>query len=361
MEDQIDLELGEQPETESTGYPSERSVTKLLSLHKRKIIFSFVLLIVGLIVLVSVVTIVVPILVKFVPSDDNGDGNNTDNNPPPGPSPPTSGNYSNYQTQELVKNSAEYQIVLSSLSSWEHRIRQIDRWLAVINQNNSYVNLQSAYGNSSARNQYHIDTIGQDKCNCGYEFRVRDYVADYWAGNTYIDIKGNNHDKPTACNMPFWPANVFVSNSSQKCEWDVHSCNTKYSRETRVTFDYHKQFNYCKDLYELYPWAFNTTTSSQMETPISPSHVEYWWLMSFKGVMDGDTSYEISFTLRYNSANSALHGTDAPSYGEWSTRIFTVDNGHSDSFNQDVVDAVNASWLALQAEFGNADSFGGCS
>mmetsp|Transcript_13431 Transcript_13431/g.16916 ORF Transcript_13431/g.16916 Transcript_13431/m.16916 type:complete len:144 (+) Transcript_13431:734-1165(+) len=72
--------------------------------------------------------------------------------------------------------------------------------------------------------------------------------------------------------------------------------------------------------------------------------------------LDNDTKYEITFTLRYHSGE-ALAAKDPknniePASGEWSIRLYSVGEGFTDEWNQDVVDDIQTMYYELMGIFG---------
>jgi len=362
------------------SFPGEPEKHHFLRTHRRKLLILLGTLILFCLVLVALVSVVVPISVIFSGSGsedtENGTQDGTNSSATPVPSPyvpeyiqqpiPTNEEPNTYVipatpniTTEIIYHSSEYQITLDDLSHWKNREAELAKWIENINADISYLNVERKDVNCSARYQYKIDASGSNRCSNSKEFRVRDYISDYWAGNTMIDIKGNEGDESVAYNLPFWPAEQYNSleNSHQKCEKDVHSCNDKYARETRIYFEYHPLFSTCFDLLQLYPWAFSGMSVSARSHQVAVTETGYWWVGSYFGIMDGDTKYEITWTLEYHNKDDAIYGTAAPYYGEWSIRIYTVSDGLSENYNPDVQQATFNLWTSLQSTFGNRDSF----
>lgn len=262
---------------------------------------------------------------------------------------------------EFIRNSAEFQITLENNSDWINRNYMVLQFTEQCNQLNEYLNISLADGNEAVRIQYKLLTGGSSKCYNNREIRVREYKAGEKSGTSYVDIKSNSHDRSKACDVPFWPAQNYYNQSRQKCERDVHQCDDKYSHETRVFFDDIHTMTTCYDLLLVYPWAFDELPPEEQYHSVEVDDLNPWWTSVFKGQMDGDTNYEIAFTLRYDDLEQAIAGyIEAPKYGEWSIRIYSLDDGASEFWNDDVVEATQSMWLQLSDIFGNRDNFGDC-
>merc|ERR1712137_162915 len=353
-------DLVEDPELlEDYTIPAEESSFRSF-FTKRRILVITLLVILCMLVMVSVATVVPAVVLTRSNNDSHSPAPATHspaNNSSPITTPPTPDS-----STEFVRNSREYQITYSDYSVWLDRNSMVTQFNEQASANNPYLDLSSGIGQESVRTQYKILTAGEKRCYNDREIRVREYQSGYGAHTSYVDIKSNSWDRDKACDVPFWPAETYHNTSRQKCERDVHECNDKFSHETRIFFsEQHHSIDTCYDLLLLYPWAFDELPEEHQGNPVDVYDLNPWWTLVYKGQMDGDTNYEIAFTLRYSTLEEATSGTHAPPvYGEWSIRIYSVDDGMSESWNEPVVDATRAMWLSLIEEFGNQDNFGNC-
>lgn len=256
-----------------------------------------------------------------------------------------------YAEQVEVKNSKEYQIQLADLDMWLPRTARAEQWTKSTNDISAYLNLSMTDMKNYTRTQYAVDA---SSCHNSQLFRVRDYI-DHPEYSTTIDIKESTHEHEQACSFPFWPGYDVFDGSFQKCEKDIHRCYTKFSRETRITFANVTTFTTCADLVHLYPYAFKNIPYERLWVPvIRTATEEYWWMGKFVGDMAG-TAYEIEITLRYDSLNDLLTEAHPPNYGEWSIRIFTLNEGLTNDWDLDVVADANHLWRSLSDIYGNDD------
>ena len=259
---------------------------------------------------------------------------------------------------EFIRNTSEYQIDYENITAWIDRDLMVEAYLEVCNRS-PLLDISMNDGQFSVRIQYMLLTGGERRCYNKREIRVREYISGYNEGISYVDIKNNSEDRLEACDVPLWPADEYLDDSRQKCETDIHQCDNKFSRETRIFFDEPQEIITCRDLLHLYPWAFDELPEDKQLNQLAVDKYYFWWIASFKGMMD-DTNYEMSFTLKYETSEDAISGDVAPIYGEWSIRIYTEDDGGSDEYNPEVQNAAYDLWINLSETFGNSDSFGDC-
>jgi len=257
-----------------------------------------------------------------------------------------------------IKNTTESQIDLYQMPNWIDRETQAQTWINFMEQHSKYLNLSNSQITEITRRQ---KLLSAKACNNRYEFRTREGLAGDGEGDGYIDIKGNNDLMDKACTLPFEPAALYATNTSQKCELDLHECpdDDKYSRETRIFFKSpFPDFATCGDLYQLYPSAFDEDFSAEdARAGLSVRMDQVWWAKKYIGFLDGDTKYEITFTVRYHSMDDAMDAMDPvnnvlPADGEWSIRLYSLGEGFTDDWNEDVVADVASMYDQLMQAFG---------
>ena len=342
-----DVDLSEFTEDGGTlEFPGEGTST--FKKHKKKIIIGGALIVLLSLVAISALVIVVPSVVVPLVKDDS-------NTPAPSPPPPQIDENGNYYSD--IKNTTEYQIDINDLTSWNNRNSELQIWLTAMNENSEYLNLTMDDANYYARVQYTIGISGNTKCYEDWEIRVRDYISGSKTGQTEVDIKGNDKTAAGAYALPFTPSTVYFSNSSQKCENDVHHCpkDDKWSRETRIMFDFNIEFSTCEDIIKLYPDAFPNLPSNKHKNQVNKASDQYWWFASFNGTLDGDTNYEVSFTLRYHDRDAALQGGTPISGSEWSIRLYTLNGGHTNDYNPAVQADIGSMYRKLFDIFGDSE------
>ena len=245
-----------------------------------------------------------------------------------------------------VKNTMEFQITnLGSMKTWYNRTSIVEQWIATFNENSKMIQLDINDGETLIRNEY---SLSVDMCGVSTYIRVREYLTGSSQGTSTLDIKGNSKIHWRACVYPYWPPLDKVSNSSQKCEKDIHECDSKYSRETRIYLEDFKTYDVCDDVFKYFPFAGSDQTKAN--EPIKKNEDEPWYIYKYTGSV-GDSDYEISFTLRYHHEGDAMNETNPPFDGEWSIRITSTEHGYSDEWDEDFEADVQQTYDALVKEF----------
>lgn len=250
---------------------------------------------------------------------------------------------------------SEYQIKIVFDDSWINRSSVIDKWMEYFEEQCKYYSSNEVDIEADIRRQYSVDLSGDDSCGFDYYIRVRDYISGPKSGTTTVDIKGNSSDEEEAKDLPFWPSDNFKDNSQQKCEKDFHECSSKYSRETRITFEEETKFNTCLDIVQLYPYAFDGMPVTKLWNPVESSSKDTWYIREYTGTLNETTDFKIAFTLKYHSDNDAVEHSTVPSSGEWSIRLYSLESGASDIYDAEVVTEVEKAWKAMMTNFGNDD------
>ena len=239
-----------------------------------------------------------------------------------------------------MKNTTEMQIDLKDYDTWIDRDAKMDDWIATMNKHSNYLDTSNAVITNTVRKQYEIDA---GSCKSDIEYRVREF-SDWEDGHgeATIDSKVNDKDMSIACTAPIAPGPSYLATSSEKCELDRHECcrDDKYSREGRIhfapgTYSFPKQ---CSDMAELYPGQFENLDEEHMNKSPSKGSTSYWYERKYIGYMD-DSKYEITFAIRYHSLEKAEAGDiEHPNQGEWSIRLYALNDGFSEKWNDDVYD-----------------------
>jgi len=246
---------------------------------------------------------------------------------------------------DLVLNTKEYQINLKT-SKISSRIQFMKQWIEEWNSKTNLIHLNPNDLIERKRQQYYLYA---HKCGSNPQIRVRDYLDGDVA--TTIDIKSSHPFRRIACDDPYWPGDQFVTNSSQKCEHDIHNDDSsfwrgKYSRETRISFHEIQDFLYCEDLAVLFPWEFSRLRPLHWKTKVERGvHVEPWYVGEISGQYQG-TRFKASVTLRYRSFEDLKH-EGKPITGEWSLRVWSEDGGHSKQWNKDLLLDIESGWQHL--------------
>ena len=248
-------------------------------------------------------------------------------------------------SSELVVTTTEFQITLENLKNkeWKDRASMMTSWMQYFEESSDYFTLEESTMENQSRVQYYVDI---DDCGSSHLIRVRNIVDGYKEGLSTIDIKGNSHSESEARALPFWPSPKYHDNSTQKCERDEHVCDHKYSREARVTLDYFKSIEYCVDIVELFPFAFGNLPATSLVIPIAPGKEEAWFEQQYTGYLDNNTQYKVAFTIKYDTIDDVMNNHH-PKSGEWSIRLYSLDDGASSEYNEDVKQDITKAWRAL--------------
>ena len=252
----------------------------------------------------------------------------------------------------MIHNTTELQIDIYDKDLWQDRDTQVDLWMQTISENSDMINLNFATVTTGVREQ---SLVNVKDCDSNTEFRVRTYVWGDRVGESYIDAKSNDKNIDNACTYLMDPNPEYLSNSAQKCEYDVHECShdDKYSRETRIFF-FNNTFQYpqvCSDINNFYPGILSLH-SSNMNNSVSPKSETKWWAKKYIGYVDNDTKYELTFTLEYSNTNQAIEGNHAPNDGEFSIRVYTVGDGFTDEWNEDALADITNVYTILMETYG---------
>ena len=248
-----------------------------------------------------------------------------------------------------VKNTIEYQV--TELKQIHNRSESVQNWMAIINEHSKYLKLQS--GEEFIRSEFSINIGNCDFPDKDALFRVREVLFGDNKGKSTFDIKSNAYFQFSAARLPYWPAFHYLHASSQKCEKDVHECDSKYSRESRIALSSPPELRTCGDLFQYFP--FTGVGKSAFAQPVLPKVKSFWWIYSIKGEVE-TSSYEISFTLKYPDEESALRGTVPPIDGEWSVRISTSNYGYSSSWDDEFKEDIETVYWKLASAIGTYSS-----
>lgn len=248
---------------------------------------------------------------------------------------------------------SEYQISFPQPYAWHDREDLVTEWMEFWGNNSAYFAESQPRVSTTIRHQYFVDMTGRSSCHSGDRIRVREYEQQDSEGGrttgTTVDIKGNSNSKSGALALPYWPDPALPS--QQKMEQDYHGCSLKYSRESRVYLDTSApHFSHCRDISSLFPWALKEEYDDHK---VKVHKHEYWWVRQYSGYLDQDTRFAIAFTLRYPTREGARRQAVPANRGEWSIRIYSREDGLTDTYNGDVVQDTRDTWRQTAKHFGS--------
>ena len=259
------------------------------------------------------------------------------------PDPPS------YASWADMRNSVEFQIMLSTPQEWIRRDDMIKKWVTAMNAHNSFNVFNTKDAEMDVYLQFHLSTGGHDRCRStgGMKVRYRSYVF----GKKYtLDIK-KDEDYNESCNQPYWPAREYYDTAEWKCEEDVHPCFTKYTMESRVYIDDpFRDFNTCEELVEVFPDAFPHVDDGNKHNSIKMDFNGYWYKLQWRGMTGNYTNFEVTFTIQYRTMVEATSGIAEMVTGEWSLRFYVP---HGQKWEEDVVNEFEQMYFSLILLFDN--------
>uniref|UniRef100_A0A7S4HT13 Uncharacterized protein n=1 Tax=Vannella robusta TaxID=1487602 RepID=A0A7S4HT13_9EUKA len=255
--------------------------------------------------------------------------------------------------EQFIALTEEYQVFLVRLEDWENREQRIQEIMELFELHCSFFNPLSATVSTNIRYQYVVDLNGPSRCHSRHIIRVREYAVGPLAGTATVSIKWNDPNFQKTLGLPFWPADHYLSNATQKCEKDFHHCYSKYSRETRIRFSEQKQLHTCRDIVEIFPYAFDTLKVGELWNTVPHVSHQYYYIREYSGYMNTRTKYSASVSLRYDSLDDAQSNEVSPIQGEWSVRIYSLDNGASTQYDGEVANQVKTAQKQISTTFGD--------
>ena len=243
----------------------------------------------------------------------------------------------------VIHFATEFQIPLH-FDNWENRDSFMNSWMRKFDNLSSFYSLQDSAVASDIRLQYFVDT---SNCNTAHEIRVREYLEGNLGAKSTIELKGDPTSLEECTSFPFWP-NADYQESSQICQKVQHPCDFKYSRRSLISLERAGNYQECLDIIELFPYAFNDLSVAHIMNPIEVTEASAWFIQQYTGIMNGDTTYQISFKIKYDSLELAKDESSVPHKGEWSILLYSLGNGMTTKYNPVVVLDIKDAWESLQ-------------
>ena len=136
--------------------------------------------------------------------------------------------------------------------------------------------------------------------------------------------------------VPATPAEAYREKSVQKVEQDVHACDVRWSRGTRLFLDYSPKIETIEDVAALFPVEENFPGMQRLTPQTKRQSLDaYYWQSSYRGHVTSGLEYKITFTIMYSSIEDAFtDGSKPKKDGEFSFRLFGRDNGFSRDFRE---------------------------
>ena len=259
--------------------------------------------------------------------------------------------YNYYESKDLVQPTElemtmEFQIVLRT-GDWADRNRELNNFFSYFQEISGYPFLDDQImENYRVQNYFH-----PDNCSTSWnvDFRLRSYYYGPWTGSSTLDAKISSISYDEGLIAPMEPSDDQLEDSFQKLEHDIHTCNDKFSRETRVQdIPYQPTYNKCGDIHALFPYLWSDSSNNKF---LNESDPEYWYTGIYSGIFDNGLTFKSDVTLEYTSQEDVGKGVGAvPKSGEYSLRIWSTHLGHG-PWDQDAVDEVNDWYYKLVEKF----------
>eukprot|EP01095_Lingulamoeba_sp_RSL-Kostka_P017497 TRINITY_DN9111_c0_g1_i1.p2 TRINITY_DN9111_c0_g1~~TRINITY_DN9111_c0_g1_i1.p2 ORF type:complete len:169 (+),score=46.29 TRINITY_DN9111_c0_g1_i1:797-1303(+) len=154
------------------------------------------------------------------------------------------------------------------------------------------------------------------------------------------------------------PADKYLSHSVQKIEKDVHACDHRWSRGTRVFFNEKPTLNKLSDLIEIFPplATLNRRIDPDVDLLQSTNMNVFYWQASAMHVLPCGLKFKSTFTFMYKTIEDAFSGeVMAKKDGEWSFRLYAGLEGYSHKFVQQHLETVDDFFYKLALSEWNSD------
>ena len=205
------------------------------------------------------------------------------------------------------------------------------------------------------RNQIHY--VHMSQCHPGkwdIEFRYRNIFMGPDVNSSTLDAKLGTIPYEEGLIAPLYPADDLLAHSDQKLELDVHPCEKKYSRESRVSkLPSYPVLKTCGDFHRYYPHIWSNETAD-IEVP--QGQLQYWYSGVYRGTFENGATFKADVTLKYSHTDDLLNGDkkakNLPTIGEFSLRVWAPQGGHA-PWNKTVFDEITWWHELLLKKFGS--------
>lgn len=258
----------------------------------------------------------------------------------------------NTEESVYVANTVEYKIKIPHIKTWTNRTSNFTTWMEYFDAQSSYFSLLDTSTDFHSEIKYDLNISTPVHCKSDYKINIEQYLDGEKDGLFSISLKGTKNDRDEAFYLPFWPSSKYQLRSSQKCQRDEYQCYNSFVRSSKVSFSQPKEIQTCRDLVAIYPHAFNIS-GSVLDNKVDLSSQEIWYIQEYSGYLDVDTKYKIELELRYSSVDDAIFEHGLPEKGEWSIKLYSLENGKLTLWNNDVLKDITSAWLRLINHFGD--------
>ena len=137
---------------------------------------------------------------------------------------------------------------------------------------------------------------------------------------------------------------------------DVHVCVAKLNRKLKLKqVPFGTELN-CERCKEFFPNTFYDTEAFE-DAPLEVKNDRYFWVFEQNGYLfDESTRFKTSFTLSYDSYESALNGDKKPDHtSEWSIRVYSLNEGYG-LWDEYVLSTMAEFYRFILTNYGSVDA-----
>ena len=254
-----------------------------------------------------------------------------------------------------LEMTAEFQMTLNS-DAWKIRNDMLFTFFNYFEQISGF-----PFSEHDIVQNYRIQTyFHPDNCSAGkwdMEFRLRNYVWGPAANTTTLDAKIGDISYTEGLIAPLEPSDDLLKDSFQKLEHDVHPCDKKYSRESRVQgIPFQPIIKTCGDLHRYYPYIWSDDTAHKTATETTPG---YWYTGVYEGNFSNGVKFKSDITLKYDTLEMVYNDntvSNPPPTGEFSLRIWSTHVGHG-PWNETSFNEISEWHQLLLKQFGSPGDY----
>eukprot|EP01096_Ripella_sp_DP13-Kostka_P017647 TRINITY_DN9109_c0_g1_i1.p1 TRINITY_DN9109_c0_g1~~TRINITY_DN9109_c0_g1_i1.p1 ORF type:complete len:363 (-),score=143.95 TRINITY_DN9109_c0_g1_i1:3-1061(-) len=235
-----------------------------------------------------------------------------------------------------MRITAEYQIDLDQFlwsSNRERHVRDFFDYLNGITNNAFKFSFDSH--KVEGYHRYSFNSVPKSFGSKNLIIRRRDFLYGWRAGLTTVDMKFREGESREEMEYALArPQDEYLERSIQKIEMDIHACDRRWSRGTRVFFpEGLAPLEKIGDL-AVFLKDIRAVTEKADSVPLEISGMNvYYWQLSDIGTLPNGLRWKSTFTFMYKDLEAALSDNTRPSKdGEWSFRLYGAFEGYGPDF-----------------------------
>jgi len=259
----------------------------------------------------------------------------------------------NDPSQNTMVETNEYQITLLN-SKFEDRQTGVEELQTLVHRF-----LDPYISSSEEAKEVVWNEIQYEKKGCGVDFsemRMRHILTGKHANTSSVDVNKDIKQVKDAVPVTYMPSVNYLDEYEMKLEQDVHVCVAKLNRKLKLKrVPFRTELN-CRKCQEFFPNSFYDTEAFDKE-PLTVKNNRYLWVFEQNGYLfDGSTKFKTSFTLSYDSYESALIGNKKPDHtSEWSIRIYSLNDGLG-AWDEYVLSTMGEFYAYIIENYGSTDA-----